>query len=133
AMGSGGSTGRPKLIEVGGDSRLSPLAAYGMGALEGDTTFVPVPLSHNTGMTMAALALIMGHHLVLMNRFDADQFLRIIAHYRVTFMVTVPTIMQRVLPVYHANPGAYDVSTIRRFWHLAAPCPPNIKEAWIDL
>ena len=133
AMGSGGSTGRPKLIEAGVDGRLSPLGGYGMGALPGDTTFVPVPLSHNTGMTMAALALIMGHHLVLMNRFDADEFLRMISDYGVTFLVTVPTIMQRVLPAYHANPAAYDLSTIRRFWHLAAPCPPNIKEAWIDL
>ena len=133
AMGSGGSTGRPKLIEAGVDSRLSPLAGYGMGALDGDTTFVPVPLSHNTGMTMAGLALIMGHHLVLTDRFDADQFLRVIADYGVTFIVTVPTIMQRVLPVYHANPGAYDLSTVRRFWHLAAACPPNIKEAWIEL
>ena len=31
------------------------------------------------------------------------------------------------------NPDAYDLSSIRRFWHLAAPCPPAIKQAWIDL
>ena len=41
--------------------------------------------------------------------------------------------MQRLLPVYRANPEAYDLSSIRRFWHLAAPCPPVIKQAWIDL
>src|SRR5262249_31661009 len=78
AMGSGGSTGRPKLIEAGVDSRLSPLAAYAMGAQDADTTYVPVPLSHNTGLTMAALALVMGHHLVLTDRFDPHQFLRVI-------------------------------------------------------
>ncbi|MEM6105295.1 AMP-binding protein [Mycobacterium sp. 050272] len=133
AMGSGGSTGRPKLIEAGVDSRLSPLAAYAMGAQDCDTTYVPVPLSHNTGITMAALALIMGHHLVLTDRFDPHEFLRVIADHRVTFMVTVPTIMQRVLPVYQADPAAYDLSSIRRFWHLAAPCPPAVKQAWIDL
>jgi bile acid-coenzyme A ligase len=133
AMGSGGSTGRPKLIDAGGDSRLHPASGYALGAQDGDTTFVPVPLSHNTGFTMAAVALIMGHHLVLMNRFEPHEFLRLITDHRVTFMVTVPTIMQRVLPVYQADPGSYDLSSIRRFWHLAAPCPPTVKQAWIDM
>lgn len=133
AMGSGGSTGRPKLIDAGGDSRVHPASGYALGAQEGDISFIPVPLSHNTGFTMAALALIMGHHLVLMSRFEPREFLRLITRHRVTFMVAVPTIMQRALPAYHADPAAYDLSSIRRFWHLAAPCPPAVKQAWIDL
>jgi bile acid-coenzyme A ligase len=133
AMGSGGSTGRPKLIEAGGDSRIPAATGYPLGAQEGDTTFVPVPLSHNTGFTMATIALLMRHHLVLMSRFEPHEFLRLITEHRVTFVTTVPTIMQRALPAYHANPDAYDLSSIRRFWHLAAPCPPTVKEAWIDL
>ncbi|OBK01643.1 AMP-binding protein, partial [Mycobacterium sp. 1245852.3] len=133
AMGSGGSTGRPKLIESGGDSRIPAAIGYPLGAQEGDTTLVPVPLSHNTGFTTATIALLMRHHLVLMSRFDPERFLRLIADHRVTFLTTVPTIMQRTLPVYQANPEAYDLSSIRRFWHLGAPCPPAIKQAWIDL
>jgi bile acid-coenzyme A ligase len=133
AMGSGGSTGRPKLIESGGDSRLPAAIGYPLGAQEGDTTLVPVPLSHNTGFTTATVALLMRHHLILMSRFDPEQFLRLITNHRVTFLTTVPTIMQRLLPVYHADPQAYDLSSIRRFWHLGAPCPPAIKQAWIDL
>lgn len=133
SMGSGGSTGRPKLIDSGGDSRVHPASGYALGAQEGDTSFIPVPLSHNTGFTMAAMALIMGHHLVLMSRFEPRAFLRLITEHRVTFMVAVPTIMQRALPAYHADPHAYDLSSIRRFWHLAAPCPPAVKQAWIDL
>ncbi len=133
SLASGGSTGRPKLIEAGGDSRIQALLGYGLGAQEGDTTLVPVPLSHNTGMTTASIALLMRHHLVLAPRFDPHDFLRLITEYRVTFLTTVPTIMQRVLPVYHADPGSYDLTAIRRFWHLGAPCPPAIKQAWIDL
>jgi bile acid-coenzyme A ligase len=75
----------------------------------------------------------MRHRLVLMSRFDPQQFLRLITDHRVTFLTTVPTIMQRVLPVYHADPGSYDLSSMRRFWHMGAPCPPAIKQAWIDL
>jgi len=133
AMGSGGSTGRPKLIEAGGNSRIPAAIGYPLGAQEGDTTLMPVPLSHNTGFSTATIALLMRHHLVLMSRFDAVGFLRLITDHRATFVTTVPTIMQRVLPVYHADPGSYDLSSIRRFWHLGAPCPPAIKQAWIDL
>ena len=133
AMGSGGSTGRPKLIESGGDSRIPAAIGYGLGAQEGDTTLVPIPLSHNTGFTTATIALLIGHHLVVMSRFDPQQFLRLITDHRITFLTTVPTIMQRALPVYHADRGAYDLSSLRRFWHMGAPCPPAIKEAWIDL
>ena len=133
AMGSGGSTGRPKLIESGGDSRIPAAIGYPLGAQEGDTTLMSIPLSHNTGFTTATIALLMRHHLVVMSRFDPQQFLRLITNHRVTFLTTVPTIMQRTLPVYHADPGAYDLSSLRRFWHMGAPCPPAIKEAWINL
>jgi bile acid-coenzyme A ligase len=134
ALGSGGSTGRPKLIEAGGDSHFpGALAGLGMGAADGDTQLIAVPLSHNTGMTTATIGLLMGHHLVLMPRFDAEEFLRLIAEHRVDFIVAVPTIMQRLLPVYRANPEAYDLSSIRRLWHVGAACPPAVKEAWIDL
>ena len=133
SMGSGGSTGRPKLIESGGDSRIPAAIGFPLGAQEGDTTLVPIPLSHNTGFTTATIALLMRHHLVVMSRFDPHEFLRLIGDHRATFVMTVPTIMQRSLPVYHAEPGRYDLSSIRRMWHVGAPCPPAVKQAWIDL
>ena len=70
SMASGGSTGRPKLIEAGGDSRLPAAAGYPLGAQEGDVNLLSVPLSHNTGFTTFAIGLIQGHHLVLMPRFE---------------------------------------------------------------
>jgi len=132
SMASGGSTGRPKLIEAGGDGRFQgPVVAEMMGNLATDTQLVSVPLSHNTGFTSATVALATGQHLVLMSRFDPDEFLRLIAEHRVNYLATVPTIMQRLLPVYRR--GGYDLSSLRRWWHLAAPCPPNVKEAWIEI
>ncbi|MGZ8748137.1 MAG: AMP-binding protein [Mycobacterium sp.] len=133
AMASGGSTGRPKLIEGGGDSRFPPAAGYPLGAQEGDVNLLSVPLSHNTGFTTFAIGLVQGHHMVLMPRFDPHEFLQLVTEHRVTFLATVPTIMQRLLPVYRAGQNSYDLSSIRRFWHLAAPCPPVIKQAWIDI
>ncbi|KKE98894.1 AMP-dependent synthetase [Mycolicibacterium obuense] len=133
SMASGGSTGRPKLIESGGDSRIPAAIGTPLGAEPGDVSLISVPLSHNTGFTTFAVGLLQGHHLVVMPRFEPGEFLRLVTDHRVTFLTTVPTIMQRLLPVYRENPDAYDLSSIRRFWHLAAPCPPAVKRAWIDL
>lgn len=133
SMASGGSTGRPKLIEAGNDSRVPAAIGAPLGAQDGDVTLISVPLSHNTGFTTYAVGLLGGHHLVVMPRFDPHEFLRLVTEHAVTFLTTVPTIMQRLLPVYRSNPDAYDLSSIRRFWHLAAPCPPVVKQAWIDL
>jgi bile acid-coenzyme A ligase len=133
SMASGGSTGRPKLIEAGGDSRFPAAAGYPLGAQDGDVNLLSVPLSHNTGFTTFAIGLVQGHHLVLMPRFEPHEFLRLVTEHRVTFLATVPTVMQRLLPVYRAAKETYDLSSIRRFWHVAAPCPPAIKQAWIEL
>ena len=113
SMASGGSTGRPKLIEAGGDSRFPAAAGYPLGAQEGDVNLLSVPLSHNTGFTTFAIGLVQGHHLVLMPRFEPHEFLRLVTEHRVTYLATVPTIMQRLLPVYRAGQDTYDLSSIR--------------------
>lgn len=134
SMASGGSTGRPKLIEAGGDGRFQGgVVTAMMDNSPNDTQLVSVPLSHNTGFTSATMALATGQHLVLMPRFEPHEFLRLITEHRVNYLATVPTIMQRLLPVYRAATGEYDLSSIRRWWHLAAPCPPAVKEAWIEI
>jgi bile acid-coenzyme A ligase len=134
SMASGGSTGRPKLIEAGVNGRFAGDAVAAiMGNRPSDTQLVSVPLSHNTGFTSATTALATGQHLVLMSRFDPQEFLRLITDYRVNYLATVPTIMQRLLPVYRTDPGSYDLSSVTRWWHLAAPCPPSVKEAWIEI
>ncbi|MDQ6526910.1 AMP-binding protein [Nocardioides sp. LHD-245] len=134
AMPSGGSTGRPKLIEATVDSRLDPDA---LGDLLGMTTcdsqLLASPLTHNTPFAAATMAILLGQHLVLMPRFDAREYLRLIDRHHVQYLSTVPTIMQRCLAVYREDPDAYDLSSIRRMWHMAAPCPDAVKRAWIDI
>ena len=136
AMGSGGSTGRPKLIEAGGDSRL-PRGVRGTAAgraRRATPRWLPVPLTHNTGFTTATIALLMRNHLVLMSRFDAARVPP--ADHR----ASPPASSSRCRPSCSGRcrsigpiPASYDLSSIRRFWHLGAPCPPAIKQAWIDL
>jgi len=104
SMTSGGSTGRPKLIDAGTDSRLSPLSGYALGAQEGDVQLVSLPLTHNTAVNNLIAGLLLGHHAVVMPRFDPHEFLRLITEHRVTFLATVPTVMQRVYPCTGPTP-----------------------------
>ena len=56
--------------------------------------------------------------------------LRTIQQYRCSFCYLVPTIMKRVWDLPHATREAFDVSSLRGAFHMAAPCPPWLKEAW---
>jgi bile acid-coenzyme A ligase len=134
AMPSGGSTGRPKMIESTADSRVDP---HGMGSmlglLPGGVQLVPGPLTHNTSVVTLITGLLLGQHIILPSRFDAEQMLRLIGEHCVQFVSTVPTVLQRMLPVYRDSPEAYDLSSITSLWHLGASCAPELKEAWMDI
>ena len=134
AMPSGGSTGRPKMIEATADSRLDPVPMGGLlGLVPGGVQLVPGPLTHNTSVVTLVTGLLLGQHIILPSRFDADQMLRLIGEHGVQFITTVPTVLQRLLPVYRENPDAYDLSSITSLWHLGASCAPELKEAWMEL
>ncbi len=132
---SGGSTGRPKLIVSGDGSAytggLSGLASV-IGARSGETMVMPGPLYHNGPFLWSALTLLAGGHLVLLRRFDAEATLAAVQEHRATAMYMVPTMMQRIWKLPETTRLAYDMSSLEIMFHLAEPCPPWLKEAWID-
>jgi len=46
-------------------------------------------------------------------------------------MYAVPTMMHRIWRLPEAERTRFDVSSLRVVFHMAAPCPPWLKEAWI--
>ena len=128
---SGGSTGRPKLI-VSGTRGVTV-----KGGLEGSfwrydadsTVLMPGPLYHNGPFGCVFGALNAGAHVVVMPKFDAADTLAHIEKYKASWVYLVPTMMSRIwrLP----DRARYDVSSLKTVWHLAAPCPPHLKEQWI--
>jgi bile acid-coenzyme A ligase len=128
---SGGSTGRPKLI-VSGTRGVTV-----KGGMEGSfwrydgssTVLMPGPLYHNGPFGCVFGALNAGAHVIVMPKFDAEATLRDIARYKADWIYLVPTMMSRIwrLP----NREQFDVSSLKTLWHLAAPCPPHLKEAYI--
>ncbi len=131
---SGGSTGRPKLIVAGQEGKLDPdLLSLVFRMERDDTHLVPGPLYHNAPFSLSTVGLFMGHHLVVLPKFDAEVALAAIDEHRVQWMNLVPTMMLRMHRAVQADPDRYDLSSLRVVWHMAAPCPEWLKEAWIEL
>ena len=131
---SGGSTGRPKLILSGGPGVFTP-SPDGIGAYRtpgDDVMIMPGPLYHNGPFTSSFGGLQQGAHLVVLPRFDAEETLKAINRRKGTWIYLVPTMMGRIWRLPDEVKARYDVSSLKTAWHLAAPCPPWLKEAWID-
>ncbi|WP_038937034.1 AMP-binding protein [Bradyrhizobium japonicum] len=130
---SGGSTGRPKLI-LSGLRGLTPAESNAPGTWRlgpGETALIPAPLYHSGPFVCALDAVVRGAHLVLMPRFDAAGMLMEIERRRATWVYLVPTMMSRIWRLPNEVRTRYDLSSLRTLWHLAAPCPPWLKEAFI--
>jgi bile acid-coenzyme A ligase len=131
---SGGSTGRPKLIAT-----TAPALVENVGGLGGlihmrpdGCVLVTGPISHNAPYVVAVTGLLLGNHVVVMPRFDAEQTLRLVERHRVNWLYLVPTMMLRIWHLPEAVRLGADVSSLEVAFHMAAPCPAWLKQAWID-
>ena len=131
---SGGSTGRPKLIVATQPAVLESVEAFAalLRIPSDGVHLVTGPLYHNGPFTTSLLALLKGNHLVVMPRFDAMGALTLIEEHRVDWMYAVPTMMHRIWRLPAAERERVDLSSLRVVFHMAAPCPAWLKEAWID-
>ena len=130
---SGGSTGRPKLI-LSGTPGVTPKETPEIGGWRltpNSIAVLPAPLYHNAGFGMMMAAIGQGCHLVVMPRFDPEATLAEIEARKATWVYVVPTMMNRIWHLPDAARERYDLSTLETLWHLAAPCPAFLKEAFI--
>jgi len=130
---SGGSTGRPKLI-LAGQPAVAPKETPEVGGFRlrpVDTVLIPAPLYHNAPFGMLTSATGLGAHVVLTPRFDPEGTLKEIQSRKATWVYLVPTMMTRIWRLPAEVRDAYDLSTVETLWHMAAPCPAWLKEAFI--
>lgn len=132
APASGGSTGRPKLIVSAQAGVVEPFSGAVWKHRPAGTMVMPGPMYHNGPFTSAMGGLLGGSTLVLMPRFDAEGVLREVERHRATWLYLVPAMMSRIWRLPEDVRGRYDLSSLETVWHLAAPCPPWLKEVWID-
>jgi bile acid-coenzyme A ligase len=128
---SGGSTGRPKLIVAGDPALTDPDTPPALFPAEA-TLMMPGPLYHNGPIVWSCAAWISGGHVVVLPRFDAEATLAAIDDNKATVIYLVPTMMKRIWRLPEDVRNRYDLSSLQIVWHLAEPCPPWLKDAWIE-
>ena len=135
---SSGTTGRPK-------AAVHPLSSRPLGETrhvydffpmypigEGSVFLCPAPVYHAAPLSWSLALHRIGATCVLMQRFDPRECLRLIEHHRVTHGFFVPTMFVRMLKLPEPERRAFDVSSLQRVVHAAAPCPVEVKERMLD-
>lgn len=130
-MTSGGSTGRPKLI-VSGAAAEYDIDGEAFNFKFQGSVLIPGPLYHNGPFSWAMTGLFLGNQVTITTRFDAENTLRVIQDEQVDTIYLVPTMMQRIWNLPDDIRLSYNVESMETLWHLAAPCPIWLKEAYID-
>jgi bile acid-coenzyme A ligase len=132
AMTSGGSTGRPKVILDHQPAVIDTAGEQMLGIPPGVSLLNPGPLYHNAPFILAHMGLFAGGRMTGMVKFDAEEALRLIERNRVQWVNFVPTMMHRIWALPDEVRNAYDLSSLRIVFHMAAPMPPWLKEKWIE-
>jgi long-chain acyl-CoA synthetase len=136
---SSGTTGRPKGVyvppEAGSIDASYPLLEtmrnrYGVGE---DTVYLsPAPLYHAAPLRFNMGVLRLGGTCVIMEHFEAAEYLRLVEAHRATHTQLVPTMFVRMLKLPTEVRARFDVSSLRCAIHAAAPCPIPVKRQMID-
>jgi long-chain acyl-CoA synthetase len=138
---SSGTTGRPKGIErpLRGTQIDDPSAPVMAGTLrtllgmdEHSVYLCPAPLYHAAGLQWSAGTHELGGTVVVMEKFDAEQFLALVEREAVTHTQVVPTMLVRLMKLAPEVREGYDHSSLACVLHAAAPCPVEVKHQVIE-
>ena len=137
---SSGTTGRPKGIKRALNvSRFGTTPAWEEMLtvpyeIDAETVYLcPAPLYHAAPLGWSMAIQRCGGTIVLMERFDPLEALRLMEKYGVTHVQMVPTHFVQMLKLPEAQRNAFDLSSLKIAVHAAAPCPVEVKEqmmAW---
>lgn len=132
-----GTTGRPKGVVHGrSDPERAEQNMRGQLALWGwtadDTYIVTGPAYHAGPGGWAMAALYVGATTVILESFDALEWLRLVERHRVTRTFAVPAHFIRILEVPERERRSIDVSSLQLIVHAGAPCPVPVKQRIIE-
>ena len=136
---SSGTTGRPKGIlkplPDQSPAQSTPQLDFGIrmwGYRSGMVYLSPAPLYHSAPNSAVTLTIRQGGTVIVMEKFDPEQYLQLVERYKVTHSQLVPTMFSRMLKLPEATRRRYDLSSLEVAVHAAAPCPVPVKEQMID-
>lgn len=123
---SSGTTGTPKGIVQPHSMRWSLMSrARAAGYDEQSVTLISTPLYSNTTLTSVFQTLSTGGTMVMMAKFNAEEWLALAQKHRVTHTMLVPVQYQRIM----ARPdfGDYDLSSFKVKFSTSAPFSAELK------
>lgn len=136
---SSGTTGRPKGIQrpLSGETFAEPSMLHHLvgdlyGAGPESIYLSPAPLYHAAPLGFTTAIHSLGGTVVVMEKFDAVEALRLIEKHRITHSQWVPTMFIRMLKLDAAVRAGHDLSSHRVAIHAAAPCPVAVKRQMIE-
>lgn len=136
---SSGTTGRPKgILRPLPDqppADMLPLYTFLLNLWqyrEGMMYLSPAPLYHSAPQAAVSLTLRAGGTVIIMERFDPVEYLRLIETHSVTHTQLVPTMFSRMLKLPDEQRLQFDLSSLEFTVHAAAPCPVKVKQQMIE-
>jgi long-chain acyl-CoA synthetase len=132
-----GTTGRPK----GVFRRTRPVVSQLTGVCNETAKWNPAtdislltgPLYHAAPLGINfVIPINAGVTTLLMDKWDAEETLRLIEHHKATHTHLVPTMMHRMLQLPESTRNKYYISSMRWIIHGAAPCPAHVKKSMMD-
>jgi long-chain acyl-CoA synthetase len=132
-----GTTGHPKGVRRNAPTPEQTASAERMRAMiyglkPGARALLPGPLYHSAPNSFGLRAGRLGGALVLMPRFDPEEFLRLIEVQKIDTIFMVPTMFIRLMKLPEQTRRKSDMSSLRHVIHAAAPCPADVKRAMIE-
>lgn len=110
---SGGSTGRPKIIVAASPGEFDFDERLPLRQERDRAQLVPGPLYHNAPFSFSIQGLLLGNHIVVMTRFDAEEALSLIEQHRIDWTMLVPTMMLRIWKLPEETRNQYDLSSLQ--------------------
>ena len=137
---SSGTTGRPKgvlsayeAIPIEEAESVVAMMCVMLLAMSDESVYLsPAPLYHAAPLRFTMANHAIGSTAVIMERFDAVQFLAAVERYSVTHTQMVPTMFVRMLKLPDEQRLRYDLSSLASVLHAAAPCPVEAKHRMIE-
>ena len=127
-----GTTGRPKgAIRLPTDpSQVRPLLEL-CGNRPDDVYITTGPLYHSGPLGYMGLGQRLGNTVVLQRRFDAEDWLRLVAKYRVSMTFSAPAPIRLICALAEEVKRRHDVRSMKRMIANAAPWSMALKEAYM--
>jgi long-chain acyl-CoA synthetase len=126
-----GTTGLPKPVPVPLPTLTTRLAPYrvherrsGDGSPSAQVRLLCVPIHHVGGLIGSLVCFVAGHTLVVMPRFDAGEWLRMVEEHRVQMTFIVPTMLARI--VDHPDLPTRDISSLQTVTYGASPMTDDL-------